>query len=349
LPPLQRGVGLEIPYSVSTGGTAPGRAKLVPMNHDIIVIGGSAGAIDVLLQTVSRLPAKLPAAVFVVVHLFPGGPSVLPQLLGARGPLPARHPLHDDPIVPGHVYVAPPDNHLMLSHGSMRVVRGPRENGHRPAVDTLFRSAAIAYGPRVIGVVLSGYQDCGTAGMMSIKARGGISVVQSPSSARAADMPRSVIENVQVDHVVEPAGLADLLARLCAEPVGDAMEPDEFINQLEGAEPGAPVELVCPSCQGVLQEARRGSFVRFRCHTGHAFSLESLVREQSEELERALYAAARALEESSALSVRVSKSQSGDMQERFAEKATSQQRDAQVIRQILQHGSRLSRSDADEM
>src|SRR5262249_47029546 len=137
--------------------------------HDIIAIGASAGGVEVLLELVHELPADLPASIFVVVHLTPNHASVLPELLSQRGPLPARHPLHDEHIAPGQIYVAPPDNHLLIRQGSMEVVRGPKENGHRPAADVLFRTAAAAYGPRVIGVVLSGYQTCGTAGMMSIK------------------------------------------------------------------------------------------------------------------------------------------------------------------------------------
>src|SRR5205823_1545952 len=143
-----------------------------------------------------------------------------PELLSSRGPLPARHPLHEEKIEPGHIYIAPPDNHLLLRSGSMEVVRGPKENGHRPAADALFRTASAAYGARVIGVVLSGYQDCGTAGMMSIKARGGMSVVQSPESALVDEMPRGVIARVPVDHVVHPLELPGLLTRLARMPAG---------------------------------------------------------------------------------------------------------------------------------
>src|SRR5438067_9132194 len=170
------------------------------MNHDTIVIGASAGGVEVLLKLAGALPADLPASIFLVIHTLPGHRSELPELLSRRGPLPARHPMHGEKIAPGHIYVAPPDNHLLLRQGSMEVVRGARENGHRPAADALFRSAAAAYGPRVIGVVLSGYQNCGTAGMMSIKARGGLAVVQDPETATAPDMPTSVIDKVPVDH-----------------------------------------------------------------------------------------------------------------------------------------------------
>jgi two-component system chemotaxis response regulator CheB len=190
------------------------------MNHDVIAIGASAGGFEVLFDMVGELPANLPASIFVVIHTRPTHASPLPELLSRRSRLPASHPLHDETISPGHIYVAPPDNNLLLRQGFMEVVRGPKENGHRPAVDALFRSASASYGPRVVGVVLSGFQDCGTAGMISIKARGGVSVVQAPESAVAPDMPRSVLANIAVDYVVHPRELASLLARLASTPAG---------------------------------------------------------------------------------------------------------------------------------
>ena len=315
------------------------------MSHDIIAIGASAGGVEVLLQMAGGLPADLPASLFIAIHSSAAHANTLPELLSGRGRLPAGHPLHGEKIVPGHIYIAPPDNHLYLRQGSIEVVRGPRENGHRPSVDALFRTASAAYGPRVVGVVLSGYQDCGTAGMLSIKARGGLSVVQDPASARAAEMPRNVIDRVPVDHIVHPVELPSLLARLATSPAGAETEPGPYIEQLEGSEPGTPAELVCPTCQGVLTEAQPGVFEHFRCHVGHAFSLESLVREQSEGMERALWAAARALEESAALSRRLHAKADGELRKRFAEKAKTQAEQAELIRQILLHGAMLSRSD----
>jgi len=319
------------------------------MGHNIIAIGASAGGVEVLLDLVQELPADLPASIFVVVHMAPNHTSILPELLSQRGPLPARHPLHDEHIAPGQIYVAPPDNHLMIRQGSMEVVRGPKENGHRPAADVLFRTAAAAYGSRVIGVVLSGYQTCGTAGMMSIKARGGLGVVQSPATALAPDMPQSVIDKVAVDHITDPAQLPRLLAHLVSTPVSSETQPDTFIRQLEGSEPGEAVELVCPLCEGVLTKAQRDMYHHFRCHVGHAFSLESLVREQSEGVERALWAAVRALEESTALSVRLSTSEKGELRRRFAEKARSQRDNAEMIRQIVLHGRPLACADASNL
>lgn len=316
------------------------------MNRDVIAIGASAGGIEVLLGLVSDLPRELPAAVFVVVHRSPSEEDHLPALLSGRGPLTAVHPLHAERIERGKIYVAPADNQLLVRPGSVEVVRGPRENGHRPAVDALFRTASASYGARVIGVVLSGYQDCGTAGMMSIKARGGVSVVQSPESAIAPEMPTSVLQRVPVDHIVHPRELGSLLARLASESAGPERQPDGVVGQLEGAVPGAPTPVVCPICQGVLTEAHAGAFEHFRCHVGHAFSMESLVREQSESLERALWAAVRALEESSGLSRRLALRERGDLSVRFNEKAQTQMQQADLIRQILLQGGTLAPLDA---
>ncbi len=312
----------------------------------MIAIGASAGGVEVLLDLVGALPADFPASVFVVLHTPPAHASPLPDLLTRRGPLPARHPLHEEKIKPGHIYVAPPDNHLLLRPGSMEVVRGPKENGHRPAVDALFRTASWAYRARVIGVVLSGYQDCGTAGMMSIKARGGVGVVQSPDTAVAPDMPRNVLARMSVDHVVDPLELPGLLTRLAASPAGPDLLPERPVEQLEGTEAGARAELVCPICQGVLSEAQPGIVQHFRCHVGHAFSLQTLVGAQSESMERALGAAVRALEESAAMSRRLARSEKGEIGRRFLEKASTQMQEAELIRRILLHGPLLSEDDA---
>jgi two-component system chemotaxis response regulator CheB len=317
------------------------------MNHDIIVIGASAGGLEVLLEIAAALPADLSASLFIVLHTTPGWPSPLPELLSQRSKLPARHPLHNEKILPGHIYIAPPDNHLLLREGSMDVVRGPRENGHRPAADALFRSASKAYGPRVIGVVLSGYQDCGTAGLMSIKARGGLAVVQTPGSAAVAEMPRSAIDHLTVDHVASGEQIPKLLVRLAALPVGERTDQSLSVAQLEGVEPGAQAELVCPLCFGALTESQQGTFHHFRCHVGHTFSLQALVREQSEAMERALWSAVRVLDESAALSRRLSVTeQQADLRRRFEEKARTHTQQADLIRQILLHGTMLTAEDA---
>jgi len=184
--------------------------------------------------------------------------------------------------------------------------------------------------------------------MMSIKARGGVSIVQDPGSAYASEMPSSVLQRVGADHVVQPSQLAALLERLSKQPVDAAMDADHFIDTIEGTASGTPSNVVCPSCHGVITESKQGDFEYFRCHAGHTFTLASLLNEQDEELDRALWSAVRALEESSALSLRIGDSQGGDMQARFKERAASQRHQAELIREILLYGGRRKGKQADE-
>jgi two-component system chemotaxis response regulator CheB len=317
------------------------------LNRDIVVIGASAGGVGAVLRLVAKLPEDLPAAVFIVIHLAPGYPSRLPELIMARGRLRASHPVDGETLRPGHVYVAPPDNQLLVRAGYMNVLRGPKENGHRPSVDLLFRTAAASYGPRVIGVVLTGYLDCGTAGLLSIKARGGVAIVQEPGEAEAPPMPESAIAHVKVDHVAPLDEIAELLVRLTREAAVPTPRqvPSEQM-ELEGDEPGVPAPLVCPTCQGVLTEAHVGDFQAFRCHVGHAFSLGSVVGEQAESVERALWAAVRALEESAALTQRLAGRAQGYLRQRFEEKELDQRQQAEVIKGLLTSRQRLSAADA---
>ena len=187
-------------------------------DHDIVVVGASAGGVEALTNLVAALPADLPASLFVVLHVPATGTSTLPDILSRSGPLPASHAKDGEPIEQGRVYVAPPDHHLLLRDDHVHLARGPRENGHRPAVDPLFRSAAWEHSTRVVGVVLSGALDDGTAGLLAIKARGGVAVVQQPEDALYAGMPNNAIEHVEVDHVLPAAAIAGMLARLAAEP-----------------------------------------------------------------------------------------------------------------------------------
>ena len=178
--------------------------------RDIVVIGASAGGIEALGLLVRQLPPELGAAVFVVLHLAPDHKSVLPRILSAAGPLPAKHAVDGEAVVPNRIYVARPDHHMVIQDSHVRVIRGPRENGHRPAIDPLFRSAAYTFGPRVIGVVLSGSLDDGTAGLVSIKHQGGLALVQDPNEAMVDSMPRSALENVSMHSRSRSGGISSL-------------------------------------------------------------------------------------------------------------------------------------------
>jgi two-component system chemotaxis response regulator CheB len=290
--------------------------------HDIIVIGASAGGVEALVQVVQRLPADLPASVFIVLHVPPHSRSVLPLILQRKTSLPVEHAKDNQAFEPGRIYVASPDNHLLVKRGTVRVVRGPHENSSRPAVDPLFRTAARAYGPRVIGVVLSGALDDGTAGLLAIKRRGGIAIVQDPDEALYSGMPGSAVDNVAVDHVLALADIGETLARLAKEPAIEQTTEQEDIPMSNGDDelemeadiaemnpgamhatdrPGNPSVFACPHCHGSLFELRDGQLTRFRCRTGHAYSPESLLAAQSDGVEGALWTALRALEEKAAL------------------------------------------------
>jgi two-component system chemotaxis response regulator CheB len=272
--------------------------------QDVVVIGGSAGGVEALMQICAGLPADLPASLFVVQHISPTSKSVLPDLLSKAGPLPARHPVDGEPIQSGRIVVAPPDFHLLLKDGCVLLRRGPQENRTRPAIDPLFRSAAVAYGPRVIGVVLTGLLDDGTAGLQAIKRCGGTCVVQDPDDAQWPDMPRRALERDNVDHVATLAEMPALLDRLCREAAGPILPVPRSL-EIEGRIAaqelgptdlptlGEPSALSCPVCGGVLNEVLEDGTARFRCQTGHAFTSEGLVVAQGEGLERALESAAR--------------------------------------------------------
>jgi two-component system, chemotaxis family, protein-glutamate methylesterase/glutaminase len=283
---------------------------------DIICIGASAGGVGALQELIGRLPARFPASVFIVLHLPQTGVSVLPKILNRAGKLPVLHAVNQDPIVPGHVYVAPPGFHLTLERDGMRVTRGARENGNRPAIDPLFRSAALAFGPRVAGVVLSGLLDDGTVGLREIKRAGGTAIVQDPADTPWPSMPQNALDHVAVDHCGSPAAIGDFLVSLLgAERVAPAGHSDAeravrevrvlTMHEDERDKPGEPSPYSCPECGGVLWELRDGEMLRFRCRVGHAYTSDVLLNDQSDTIERALWTALRALEEQGALKRRL--------------------------------------------
>jgi two-component system chemotaxis response regulator CheB len=321
--------------------------------RDIIVVGASAGGVEALGQLVRGLPADLPAAVFVVLHVPQHGTSVLPSILRRAGRLPVEHAKDGEAIRPGRVYVAPPDFHMLIKNGHVRLARGPTENSHRPAIDPLFRTAARRYGRRVIGVVLSGVLDDGTAGLQSVKNRGGLAVVQDPADALYAGMPQNALENVAVDFTAPVAEIGPLLARLTAERL--PAEPDPAVTrememeadmaelELDAMQsfdrPGTPSPFACPDCNGVLWELHDGDLIRYRCRVGHAWSPDSLLAKQSDGLEAALWSALRALEERANLSAKMAERAGQRKYDLVASKFRAQVREAEqhakVIRDVL--------------
>ncbi len=270
----------------------------------IIVIGASAGGVEAIRTVVSALPADLAAAVFVTLHIG-AHRSDLPWLLARAGSLPATHPRDGDPIVSGHIYVAPPDHHMIVEAGHVRLTKGPRENWARPAIDPLFRSAAEAYGVGVIGVILTGGLNDGTAGLFEVKASGGTAVVQDPSDANSANMPQSAIENVDVDHVLAVADIGPCLTALVAarhpvaaqvDQAGAPATPRE--NDMEAQFTlNPPVAVTCPDCGGALRQSERGKLTQFSCHIGHVYTVEVMLAAQFLAVERFLEQAMRSLSE----------------------------------------------------
>ncbi len=282
-----------------------------------IVIGASAGGVEALQAVVARLPAELPAPVFVVLHLPPYTASALPEILTRAGPLPAVHPPDGTPSEAGVIYVAPPDHHLLIEAGAVAVKKGPKENRFRPSVDALFRSAAYVYGPRAIGVILSGALDDGTSGLWSIKRLGGITIVQQPSQAQVDTMPRSALEYVEVDYTLPSTEIGAWLGHLVQEPLAPSMmEASETTTRMatevqiaaEGGafqkgimQLGALTPFTCPECHGVLVRIVEGKMSRFRCHTGHAYSDSALLEAVMETTGEMLWQVIRSFEESAML------------------------------------------------
>jgi two-component system, chemotaxis family, protein-glutamate methylesterase/glutaminase len=278
------------------------------VQRDLVVIGASAGGVQALQSLVAQLPAEFPASVLVVLHMMSSGTSVLPSILDRAGPLPTTLAVDGERLERAHVYVAQPDTHLLLRGPEIHISSGPRENGHRPAIDPLFRSAARAYGPRVVGVVLSGTLDDGTDGLRLIKQRGGATVVQDPEDAAYAGMPESAINYVGPDRVVPLAAMGETLCELVDAPLAPgpqngvtdpADQPIDLVEVEFGRDDpaGSPTLLTCPDCGGVMLERDDGGLVRFACQVGHAYSPESLNEQQGEALEHALWNATRTLDE----------------------------------------------------
>lgn len=279
---------------------------------EIVVIGASAGGVEAAKSLVEYLPADLQAAFFLVLHFPEDATSVLPQILNRHGHLSACHPSDGDRIQNGRIYVAPPGSHMLVKRGYVRVVRGPKENGHRPAIDPLFRSAAINYKRKVAGVILSGLLDDGVMGLNAIKREGGQALVQDPHEAFFPDMPKNAIAHVSVDLVAPIADLAAALIEMINRPRveleivdGDeAIDPTEMnledLSMLESS--GVPSTYTCPECNGTLFELVEFGVPHYRCRVGHSYTAESLESHQSEELEAALWEALRSIEENLALS-----------------------------------------------
>lgn len=280
-------------------------------DRDIIVIGASSGGIEALRTLVSHLPEDFSATLFVVFHSGPDAPGILHEILSRSGPLEAISPRDNERFLPGKIYVAPPDRHMLLEPDVICLTRGPKENRFRPAIDPLFRSAAQIYGPRAIGVILTGGLDDGTAGLWALKKLGGVAVVQDPEDALVPSMPENALRYVSVDYCVPLIEIAPLLVRLTTTPVakGTFEMPEHLDMEIRIAKQDPAIEYdirnlwekssyTCPECHGVLLQYKQGDHERFRCHTGHAFTGDALLASVTESVEESLWTAIRNIEES---------------------------------------------------
>jgi two-component system chemotaxis response regulator CheB len=323
--------------------------------RDLVVIGASAGGVEVLTRVVRDLPSDLRAAVCVVLHISPGSPSMLANILGRAAKLPCRTARDGEVLCEGVILVAPPDHHLVIEDSHACLTVGPRENGHRPAIDVLFRSAARALDSRVVGVVVSGTRDDGTAGLAAIKAGGGAAIVQDPADAMYPGMPASAIASVSVDAIVPAVLLGSTIAGMIngedpppsarrEDPASDPQPPD-----------AGPVAAICPECGGVLTEGHEAGVMQWRCKVGHRYSPETLIDAQAEDVEGALWAAVRALGDRAALLQRMAGQAERRGQarsaRRFRRQAQAASEQADIVRQALAGAASTSLrrvSDADD-
>ncbi|HVW07167.1 MAG TPA: chemotaxis protein CheB [Bryobacteraceae bacterium] len=298
--------------------------------HDIIVIGASAGGVEAVQKVVAQLPADLPAAVFVVIHLYPLSLSHLPEILTRAGKLKAVDAPKSAAIEPGRIYVAPPDSHLVIERDHLVRSSGPKEQNQRPSINVTLRSAAMAYGARAVGVLLTGQMDDGVAGLWEIKCRGGVAVVQNPEEAIFPSMPLSALREIEVDYTVNLANMGPLLLRLAT---GQG-EQQRTRVQNPAMEPKL-TDLTCPDCRGTIWEVPRGRGSEFRCRVGHTFSPRTMLAEHSATQERALYSAAVALEEGASLASRLAAHFDADTAAKLREEARERETQAKDILRIL--------------
>lgn len=322
------------------------------MSHrDFIVIGGSTGAMTPIKTILQILPRDFPAAIFIVVHVPTRSLGLLATISSASGHLPVHAAVQGMAIEPGNIYLGVPNHHLILTKDGIRLGRGPRENLARPSIDPLFRSAALAFGPRVIGILLSGLLNDGVSGLQAIRRCGGLTLVQDPTDAVADEMPYAALAAVEVDFSLSAARMAELLPDLARQEVGPALPvPADIALEVEIAA-GGPVDgavlrplskpstVSCPACGGVLSEMQGGEPLRFRCQVGHAYSAEVLAEQQEDAIDEALRVALRIIEERAELVRRMAEDgrRAGRqaLSEMYEERATEYRRHADTIRQAV--------------
>lgn len=316
--------------------------------RDLVVIGASAGGVETLKRVVTGFPPDLDAVVCIVLHIAPDSPSLLARILSRAGPLPCRPAADGEELRPGEILVAPPDRHLTVEDGRVRLTVGPRENGHRPAVDVLFRSAATARDGGVIAVVLSGTRGDGTAGLAAVRSRGGAAIVQDPGEALYPGMPEAALAHVAVDAVVPSGQVADTIVAMVKgeDPPVEISTTDTARQPATNPSSGEEDSTICPECGGVLSERMEAGVTVWVCRVGHRYSPESLIHGQADDVESALWAAVRALEDRSRLLERMADRFESQGHERsvrsFRSRASSAREQALIVRDALAGAAELS-------
>ncbi|MFL6506173.1 MAG: chemotaxis protein CheB, partial [Candidatus Udaeobacter sp.] len=313
--------------------------------RNIIVIGTSAGGVQTLCDLTKYLPQDLDASIFVVMHI--GSETMLPEILSSRGNLPAVIAEHGKEYKRGHIYCAPANCHLSIKDHVTALKRGPRENGHRPAIDVLFRSAAREHRAKVVGVLLTGGRDDGTAGLYAIKARGGVAIVQNPDEAVMPDMPRNALNMVDVDFCLPVREIAEVLVQLANGNAiditetsnGNVVEDETAADEASAEPPGDQIPVACPECNGPLYEVKDGELAHFQCFVGHRFSPQSLGEQHTEALERALWTASRKLKERIVLHEQLAERKRNkgedELRKRLEESVVTAREDLKLLRDIL--------------
>jgi two-component system, chemotaxis family, protein-glutamate methylesterase/glutaminase len=337
-------------------------------NRDILAIGTSAGGVKALQLLASEFPGDLPASVLIVIHVPAHSDSMLDSILNRAGPLPAHFARDGMTMERGHIYIGPPDSHLIVDGGKLRLGQGPRENNVRPAIDTLFRSIALCCGHRSVGVVLTGSLGDGASGLHTLHEYGGQTVVQDPGDAAFSGMPEAALTKFQPDHVTSLADMPELVRRLVSQPQGTPIKPSaNLIYEVDLAKGGNSSMsqldrmgqrslLACPDCHGVMWEIKEGNLLRYRCHVGHAYTAELMSLALDETLRRALNSGQRALDERIALTRTLYK-QAHDagrkhLAESWSRKLAECEREADVLREAIRRFDHLAaksvqREDSD--
>lgn len=333
--------------------------KNTSTNKHVVVIGTSAGGMKALKTLIQQLPEDFPAPILIVQHISADATgNVLLDALNKCGKLKCVHSKNGNQIKPGYIYLAPSDHHLMIEkNGTLLVTKGAQENRSRPAIDPLFRSAAIAFGSRTIGIILTGYLDDGTSGLSAIKRCGGICIVQDPKDADYPDMPKNALHNVAVDHCLPLAKMGEAIIKILKRKGLKAQKiPEDILKEAKIAERvlsdlpsinslGEQVPFNCPGCGGVLWEIKKGSTLRYRCHTGHAYTASVLLAEQTKKIEETMWTALRMFEERRNLLVTISKDQKGGAGKAAKERADLSQVHIDRIRTILLSDDKPTNAD----